>query len=371
MAGDVGRWVRLAAATLAASLLLAPASQAAAGSWLPAPLPAAARGWSLGDVAIDVSGVAWTAGRQDGRALVARDDGSGWARSYLARATLGSAGSRLSALATAAGGSQVFAAGAIQGEAGADRTLVVHWAGDGWQRMGSRNLPGASDLYGIAARSASDVWAVGSSSPNGFETTATLVEHWDGISWRVVPAPSPDPFLSELTHVAGGRHGALFASGHTSTGTLLLQLVDGRWQTVATPSPAGFSSTFLEGLAVRSARDVWLAGYGQRSSDGASRPLAAHWDGSRWTVYRLPNVPPESYLNDIAAGGGRVVAVGTSFSDFGSRGFVEQFDGSTWSVSPTPGNQAAELDAVASRRTQALAVGSSIAGGGAVEGLSP
>jgi hypothetical protein len=365
------RWcARVAMATVGAALL-APASQAASETWQPATLPAAASDWSLQDVAIDGAGHAWTAGQQGSRALVAHDDASGWTRSYIARATLGSGGSKLSAITTTGGGSQVFAAGAILSSEGTDRSLIVHWTGDGWQRMGSRNRPGATDLYGIAARAAGDVWAVGSSSDDGFQTTSTLIEHWNGASWRIVRSPNPDQFQNELTHVSAGRDGSLFATGHTSTGTLLMRLLNGRWRTVATPAVAGYGSTFLEGLAVRSAHNVWLAGYGQRSSDGASRPLVEHWNGSTWTVLPAANVAPQSYLSDIAVGGGRVVAVGTSFNDFGSRGIVEQFDGTAWSAVDTSTSGAAGFAAVASRRTLALAVGSSFAGGGSVEVLAP
>jgi hypothetical protein len=366
------RWcARMAMAAVGAALLLAPSSQAAGATWHAAALPSAAQDWSLQDVAIDISGRSWTAGQQGTRAFVAHNDGSGWTRSYVARATLGSAGSKLSAIATTGGGSEVFAAGAILSAEGTDRSLIVHWAGDGWQRMGSRNRPGATDLYGIAARAPNDVWAVGSSSDDGFQTTSTLIEHWNGVSWRIVRSPNPDQFQNELTHIAAGRNGALFASGHTSTGTLLMRRLRGRWRTVATPAPAGFGSTFLEGLAVGSPHDVWLAGYGQRTSDGASRPLVEHWNGSSWTVYHTPNVPPQSYLSDIAVGGGRVVAVGASFSDFGSSGIVEQFDGTAWSVADTSDSDAAAFAAVASRPMLALAVGTSFAGGGSVEGLTP
>src|SRR5690349_552473 len=40
---------------------------------------------------------------------------------------------------------------------------------------------------GIAAISPTDVWAVGSSSNNGFDQT--LIEHWNGSAWVVVTSP--------------------------------------------------------------------------------------------------------------------------------------------------------------------------------------
>ena len=42
-------------------------------------------------------------------------------------------------------------------------------------------------LYGLAALSASDAWAVGLYQ-NG-TGVLTLTEHWDGTSWRLVASP--------------------------------------------------------------------------------------------------------------------------------------------------------------------------------------
>jgi len=45
-------------------------------------------------------------------------------------------------------------------------------------------------LYSASADSPSDVWAVGDQQgPDA--TFGTLVEHWDGSSWSVVPAANP------------------------------------------------------------------------------------------------------------------------------------------------------------------------------------
>src|SRR5206468_369883 len=49
-------------------------------------------------------------------------------------------------------------------------------------------LPFGTFLHGVAARSSSDVWAVGSIVLLGQEQT--LVEHWNGRRWVAVPSPS-------------------------------------------------------------------------------------------------------------------------------------------------------------------------------------
>ena len=68
-------------------------------------------------------------------------------------------------------------------------TLFEFWNGKQWKRFAS---PSPGSLYdymdGIAARSASDVWAVGTMSDGAGQTT--LIEHWNGAKWSVVPSPN-------------------------------------------------------------------------------------------------------------------------------------------------------------------------------------
>jgi hypothetical protein len=235
--------------------------------------------------------------------------------------------------------------------------------------MGTVDRTGASDLYGVTARGPDDVWAVGSSSSDGFTTTRTLIEHWDGTAWTLVRSPNPDDFQNELTHVAAGRDGSLFATGHTSTGTLLMHRTHGRWRTMAAPAPPrGFSSAYLEGLVVRNRDNVWLAGGGQRSSDGAERPLMAHWDGSHWTMHRLPTVD-QSYLADAARVSGGLIAVGTTFTDYSSAGLTDAWDGEGWSATASP--EATGYTAIAARAGHVIAVGAAPRGGSIVEERVP
>jgi hypothetical protein len=56
--------------------------------------------------------------------------------------------------------------------------------------------PPSQDLYPtllcVAATSTNDVWAVGSYEENLTNGTYnTLIEHWDGHAWNIVPNPSP------------------------------------------------------------------------------------------------------------------------------------------------------------------------------------
>jgi hypothetical protein len=76
----------------------------------------------------------------------------------------------------------VWAVGYITALNGTDnQTLIQHWDGSQWKIVSSPNPGSARDqLYGVAAISANDVWAVGSSFNGGNSNILPLLEHWDG-----------------------------------------------------------------------------------------------------------------------------------------------------------------------------------------------
>src|SRR2546421_12545392 len=81
------------------------------------------------------------------------------------------------------------AAGAVPGACGS------------WTIQPSPNLAGSNLLAGVAALSATDVWAVGQVA--GSTGTSPLIEHNDGSAWSLVPAAVPPGHASWLTGVAG------------------------------------------------------------------------------------------------------------------------------------------------------------------------
>jgi hypothetical protein len=73
-----------------------------------------------------------------------------------------------------------------------DQTLIEHWNGTSWKQVTSPNAGGSSHdnvLNGVAATSSTNAWAVGYFY-NG-TTDQTLIEHWNGTSWKQVTSPNP------------------------------------------------------------------------------------------------------------------------------------------------------------------------------------
>lgn len=97
----------------------------------------------------------------------------------------------------------------------AARTLIEHWDGAKWNRVPSPSPGGRtkdSMLWDVTAISTTDLWAVGTVGSDGSPDNLTLIEHWDGSSWKVVKTPGPGVLLS----VAGDRStGSLWAVGYT------------------------------------------------------------------------------------------------------------------------------------------------------------
>jgi hypothetical protein len=69
-----------------------------------------------------------------------------------------------------------------------------------------------SFLRGITAISANDIWAVGfvKTSTGGF---ATLTEHWDGTSWKIINSSNPGNAPNGLFGVTALSDGTAAAVG--------------------------------------------------------------------------------------------------------------------------------------------------------------
>ncbi len=70
-----------------------------------------------------------------------------------------------------------------------NQTLVEHWNGAAWAVVPSPNSGVGDALNGISALASNDVWAVG--NYNNGSSANTLIEHWDGTAWLVISSPTP------------------------------------------------------------------------------------------------------------------------------------------------------------------------------------
>ena len=156
-------------------------------------------------------------------------------------------------------------------------TSAMHWDGTNWKRVATPNVgEGTNKLNAVLALAPNDVWAVGFSTPVAppkQAATLTLIEHFDGSSWTVVPSPKVGPnSVNQSNRLLGltansandiwafGSNFAADGSGHQMT--LLLHWDGTSWTVASSPSPTkgGFPCDLLWAGVVSSPGDVWLLG---------------------------------------------------------------------------------------------------------------
>ena len=141
------------------------------------------------------------------------------------------------------------------------------------------NDPG--NLYGVAAVSASDAWAVGQNGGAG-----DLILHWNGRTWT--KAAVPGAAAGNTAAVSAPAANDAWAVGVTGTAaadkTLVLHWNGTRWSVLPSPNPAPGGGGPLYAVSALSATDAWAAGV-----DGAQRSLVLHWDGTTWSRVASPD----------------------------------------------------------------------------------
>lgn len=242
--------------------------------------------------------------------------------------------------------SNVWAVGsADSGNAFDQITLSLHWNGASWSVIPSPSpgTAGFNALYGVAANSANDIWAVGSFQNSGGDLQ-TLVEHWDGTSWSVIPSANVPGTINELYGVVALGPNNVWAVGYSGRGgafSTLIEHWDGSgWSIVPSPDPQGPS--ILLAVSATGASDVWAVGYERNVFIQTTHALIEHWDGDSWSlVPGVSPIPGPTILYGAAAvSPGDVWATGFT----GAFALIERWDGSRWSIFPSP-NVAGRLHA--------------------------
>ncbi|HLG78589.1 MAG TPA: hypothetical protein VFA09_04210 [Ktedonobacteraceae bacterium] len=279
--------------------------------------------------ASDMWAVGYSIGNNGQQTLIEQWNGNQW--SIVSSPDSGTQNSSDLIGTTAISANNVWAVGYYSSNGGPAQTLIEQWNGSSWNTVPSPN-PGSAnnELFGVAAASASNVWAVGSQA-NGTSNGQTLIEHWNGTQWSVVPSPSVGKGFNQLYGVATISPSQAWAVGfaftnHGEEQALTEQWNGSQWSVVKSPDRIGNGS--LTGVAAISASDIWAVG-----SD-AHGTLTEHWNGTKWSVVPSPNTGlGADQLNGVAAASTNDVwAVGEYQSNTGFETLIEHWNGTKWSI---------------------------------------
>ena len=163
--------------------------------------------------------------------------------------------------------------------------VLLHWNGVKWSTQYSH---AGARFFGLSHVSSKNAWAVGDLAVLPAGAKHTYVLHWNGTKWSHVASPSPT-FYNSLTGVKAISAGNVWAIGcHggnadcAANDTLILHWNGTKWSKVASPHP-GSKGNHLADVSATGRTSVWAVG-GDSRTQGSSRPLILHWNGSRWTT---------------------------------------------------------------------------------------
>jgi len=215
-------------------------------------------------------------------------------------------------------------------------TLILHWDGTSWTVVPGPNPSRVNALIAVDAVSPDDVWAVGTATDRS-GVASTLIEHWDGSAWSVVPSQNPGSGGNRLLGVSASSASDVWAVGRATgqNDQTLIEHWDGSaWSVVPSPSP-GKTGSELHAVVSVSASDAWAVG--QTNDKQGTRSLSEHWDGSAWSVVQVPDVAPGYSLMPAvdASGPSDVWAMGSGPE--GSNPETKHLDGTSWKVVPSVG----------------------------------
>jgi hypothetical protein len=194
--------------------------------------------------------------------------------------------------------------------------LFEHFDGTSWTAtIDESNLN--SFMFAVSADATNDVWAVGNVALG-----ATFIEHFDGTAWSVVPSPSPGNGQKTLFGVTALAPNDAWAVGffvqapnQDRPQKTLIEHWDGtRWKVVPSPNVGGQNTTTisnqLRGVIAVSANDVWA--FGDTDAFGPSKitNLVLHWNGAAWAIVPSPSPNPRHTLIDDVISGGTVIPQG-------------------------------------------------------------
>jgi hypothetical protein len=201
---------------------------------------------------------------------------------------------------------------------------------------------GLNVLRGVNAGSADVAWAVGHYRTDAGEWP--LAMRRDGTSWTVTPMPTPPSWggvpqvsLRDVHAFSPNDAWAVGANPRPASAaaeTLVYRWDGSSWSIVS--SPAGccgsFGSQFyaIDGV---SGNDFWAVGE-KVSSAAGTQPLAAHWNGSNWQEYLLPNVTSRREALKglhVRASDDIWALEGAGFGDLPDPRRIFHWNGSSWS----------------------------------------
>jgi hypothetical protein len=216
---------------------------------------------------VDLSATnAWAVG---GRGVVEHWDGTAWSAVAVPSPNPSNAfGNNLTAI-SAISATDIWAVGEFTNTSYTNSAYALHYDGTSWAvtvlPQPSVNGPSSPVLHGVTAVASNNVWAVGENEEVPGLGITTLIEHWNGSAWSIVASPTPGAYPA-LNAVAARSASDVYAVGFNMPSVnggvqqgLILHWNGSTWSADTDPTTGTFSP--LYGAAtLPGAANEWAVG---------------------------------------------------------------------------------------------------------------
>jgi hypothetical protein len=141
-------------------------------------------------------------------------------------------------------------------------------------------------------------WAVGDYISGKFQQQ-TLIEHFDGTVWSVVPSPSPGALQNIFYGVTAITDTDVWAVGGFEDANDLWHTLTEHWDgstwSVVNAVDAGTNGNQFYAVKALATNNVYAIGQ-QANAGFPNQALIEHWDGKAWSVVTSPADPSASAL---------------------------------------------------------------------------
>ena len=203
---------------------------------------------------------------------------------------------------------------------------LAHWNGTAWSPVTlplPANANSNTTLNAISANGPDDVWIVGSFLDSASGQNQTFSEHFNGTAWTVVPMPPVNSSninaFFQFSGIKANSPSDVWAVGDSSvvdsssSQTLIEHFNGTAWSIVPSPSPG--SIAMLGGVTTsNAANNVWAVGAETPAGTSVRRTLTLNWNGTAWKVVASPNTGSTDGVGAVATNPGAAIiwAVGES-----------------------------------------------------------
>ena len=143
--------------------------------------------------------------------------------------------------------------------------VAYHWNGSAWSLTTTPSLGVNAGLDAVSASGATDAWAVGFTLPAGYRVRQPLYEHWNGSAWSTVPSPTPGAYPT-LNAVAARSASDVYAVGFNEPSAaggvqqgMILRWNGSTWSADTDPT-AGTFSPLYGAATLPGATSEWAVG---------------------------------------------------------------------------------------------------------------